>query len=603
MNTIQSKKQSPGYSSFLRRFYQSFEIPVAFLVPLLIIMIGLPVLATAKDIEVSVNGVEGSLRKNVLASLKIYQKREETDLNDFETRWLLEEAPKNIQAALEPFGYYSPQLAEDVEETAEGLHVIYDIDIGLPILVREVKILIEGEVGQLPAMQKIPGEFPLKQGKILNHTLYKLGKKEIIRKALSLGFLEAGFAKSEIKVHRGERWADILLVLDGGPRFLFGETSSSQDIIDSDLLQRYLHYKEGEPYLPRKLVELQRVLYRTNFFGQVDIRGEKEKADDLKVPIGITLTEPSFYNRYSLGVGYSTDTGMQGRLEWENRLFNKQGHTVSGALKISERESKIAAVYKTPVRDPRHDKLVYIGSWEEEMWDDTETRLFTAGVNFDHRGDRFSYGGGIDFQKERYKVGDEPDDSTLFIPGVNFSMVTTGNVVDTKHGLFLGVKIKGSKEGFISDTDFLQVEVAGKGIVTPLNNWRVIGRFSVGGTLVDDIDSLPPSLRFYAGGDQSVRGYDYKELGRQDEDGNVVGGRYLLVLSAEIERIIDQSWSVAAFLDAGNAMNDLEIDLQQGAGAGVRYRLPFGQIRVDVAVPLSDSDHSFRIHLTVGGDL
>ncbi len=566
-------------------------------------MFALPVLTMANGIEVSVNGVDGKLRENILAGLKIYQQRGDTDLTDFETRWLLDEAHKNIRTALEPFGYYSPQLQQREEKTEEGLRVTYDIDIGLPILVREVTILIEGEVGKLPAMEKIPEEFPLKQGEILDHTQYKLGKNVIIRKVLSLGFLDAGFSKSEIRVHRTERWADILLVVDGGPRFLFGETSSSQDIIDPDLLQRYFHYQEGEPYLPRKLIELQRALYRTNFFSQVDIQGKTEKADGLKVPIGITLTEPSYYNRYSFGVGYSTDSGMQGRVEWENRLFNKQGHTVSGALKISERESNVVAIYKIPVRDPWHDKLVYSASWEDESWDETETRVLTAGVSFDHRGNKFNYGGGVDFQREIYEVGGEPNDTRLLIPGVNFSKVTTNNIVDTKHGLFLGVTIKGAKEGLISDTDFLQAEVGGKGIITPLSNWRVIGRFALGGTLVDDIDSLPPSLRFYAGGDQSVRGYDYKELGPKDEDGNVVGGTYLLVLSVEVERIIDKSWSVAAFLDTGNAMDDFEGDLKQGAGAGVRYRLPFGQIRLDVATALSDSDHSFRLHLTVGGDL
>ncbi len=548
-------------------------------------------------------GVDGELRQNVLATLKIYQQRKEADLSDFEMRWLLGEAPENIEAALAPFGYYSPKITQEVKETPDIVDITYEIDIGLPIMVRDIHLLIQGDASSLPAMQKVLRAFPLRKGNILNHPRYKLGKREILRKAFTLGFLDAAYVKSELRVHQQERWADIHLVLDGGARFIMGKTASTQDLIEPELLQRFLHYKEGDPYISRKLLELQRALYRTNFFGQVDVQGEKENTDGLKVPIKITLTEPPYYNRYSLGVGYSTDTGIQGRIEWENRLFNKKGHTVSGALKVSERENKVVGIYKVPVMDPWYDKLVYVGSWEEEQWSDTETRLISAGVSFEHRGGRFNYGGGLDFQSETYEVGGEPDDSIFFIPGVNFSYVTTENIVDTKNGLFVGVALKGSKDGVISDIDFLQGEVSGKGIITPLENWRLIGRFSLGTTLVDDIDSLPPTLRFYAGGDQSVRGYDYKELGPLDNEGNVIGGRYLIVFSGEIERLINKSWSIAAFLDTGNAMDDLDVELKQGVGGGVRYRLPFGQIRLDIASALADANNSFRIHLTVGGDL
>ncbi len=602
MNRIlEQKDYFIASSSWPKWFRVSQHIVTAYVIVYFLLV--LPGITAAREIEVDVKGVEGELRDNILATLKLYQQRKETDLDGFEIQWLLNEAPKNIEAALEPFGYYSPQITKEVKDTPERLHASYTVDRGLPTHVRKVHIQIQGEANSLGSIQKTVKEFTLREGDILDHTSYKIGKRELLRKSLALGFLEAKYQKSEMRVNRQERWTDINLILDGGPRYLFGKSTSSQEIISSELLERYLHFNEGDPYISRKLIELQRALNRTNYFGRVDIQADQGKAEDLKVPITIDLTEPPFYNRYSVGVGYSTDNGIQGRFEWENRLFNKKGHTVNADLKVSERENRIAGVYKTPIMDPWHDRLVYIGSWEDKEWSDTETTLITAGVNLEHRGDRFSYGVGIDFQKEDYEVGGESDDSTLFIPGGNLSYVTTENAVETRRGLFIGIKVKGSKEGFISDTDFLQGEISGKGIMTFLKNWRLIGRFSLGSTLVDDIDSIPPSLRFYAGGDQSVRGYDYKELGPRDDEGNVVGGRYLVVGSAEIERIIDQSWSVAAFYDMGNAMDDLKVDLKRSVGAGVRYRLPFGQIRVDIATPLSDSDHDFRIHLSVGGDL
>ena len=120
---------------------------------------------------------------------------------------------------------------------------------------------------------------------------------------------------------------------------------------------------------------------------------------------------------------------------------------------------------------------------------------------------------------------------------------------------------------------------------------------------MESFEDLPPSLRFYAGGDQSVRGYGYRELGPEDSSGVVVGGQYLLEGSIEIERRLTSIWSVAAFYDVGNAFDDIDADLKHGAGVGIRLILPFGRIRMDVASALSDADHPFRIHLTVGADL
>ena len=120
---------------------------------------------------------------------------------------------------------------------------------------------------------------------------------------------------------------------------------------------------------------------------------------------------------------------------------------------------------------------------------------------------------------------------------------------------------------------------------------------------MESIDKLPPSLRFYAGGDQSVRGYGYKSLGPTDSSGRVVGGQYLTEGSVELERKLFGIWSAAVFYDLGNAYDTIDANLQQGVGVGVRMTLPFGQIRLDLADAISEEGFSLRIHLTLGADL
>jgi translocation and assembly module TamA len=122
--------------------------------------------------------------------------------------------------------------------------------------------------------------------------------------------------------------------------------------------------------------------------------------------------------------------------------------------------------------------------------------------------------------------------------------------------------------------------------------------------VVDDLDDLPLSLRFFAGGDQSVRGYGYKKIGPADREGNIVGGRYLFTWSLELERELFDQWSAAVFYDAGSAMNSFtDLTMKEGAGAGIRWNAPFGQVRLDLARAIDDGGNSWRVHLTLGADL
>src|SRR5690606_9543527 len=119
-------------------------------------------------------------------------------------------------------------------------------------------------------------------------------------------------------------------------------------------------------------------------------------------------------------------------------------------------------------------------------------------------------------------------------------------------------------------------------------------------TRIDEFSELPASLRFFAGGDQSVRGYRYNSLGPTDASGEVIGGRKLLVGSLEYEHRIRGGWSAAVFYDAGNALEDYGDSLARGAGFGVRWLSPIGQVRIDLASALSEDGNPWRLHLNIG---
>ena len=121
---------------------------------------------------------------------------------------------------------------------------------------------------------------------------------------------------------------------------------------------------------------------------------------------------------------------------------------------------------------------------------------------------------------------------------------------------------------------------------------------------VDDFNVLTPDLRFFAGGDRSIRGFDYQQLGTTNAAGLVVGGENLVVASAELERYFLPRWGAAVFVDGGDAFRSGEFDKNIGAGIGLRWRSPVGVLRVDFAKPVSsDLADEWRIHFSVGPDL
>jgi translocation and assembly module TamA len=131
----------------------------------------------------------------------------------------------------------------------------------------------------------------------------------------------------------------------------------------------------------------------------------------------------------------------------------------------------------------------------------------------------------------------------------------------------------------------------------------LILRAALGAMIVDDFDALPPELRFFAGGDRSVRGFDYQEIGETNASGGVIGGKYLAVASVEYEYYFLENWGAAVFVDAGDAYSST-LDPNVGAGIGVRWRSPVGIVRVDIAHPVvTDMDEKLRFHIIVGPDL
>ncbi len=551
-----------------------------------------------ENLKISIQGISGDLHDNVKAAL---QGRTPEDISEKRVRKLHREAEGIIAEALQPFGYYEPVITSTITHDEQGWKLKYSIDAGAAIEV--VDVLISFTEHDISYYFPEGVAFPLQRGDRLNHSFYEEGKKRILRSLEDRGYIKAAYHISRIEIDRFAKSCRIILKLNAGRRYSFGETIISQDVLHKKFLRRFLNYEKGEIYSAKTLLQLEQILFKTGYFGSVNVSGDIDGARDGLIPIIISLSPREYKNRFTVGAGWATDNGYRIKLGWENRLLNKSGHNLAADLLLGQYETRLDLTYGIPVINPRLDTVFIAVNAADESWKDTDTKLTKGSIYYEHKGKRFSYYAGVELRDETYSIGLDTGYSFLMVPFASVAVVYRDGNMPAREGLRLAVGVKGATDQVASDTSFFQLLVSGKALISPLENIRIIGAFSLGGIFSDEFAEIPPSLRFYAGGDHSVRGYANKSLGPTDELGNVIGGKYLVSGSIELEAKVYEQWSLAAFMDVGNAMDDISSDLAEGVGAGIRYQLPFGQVRLDVARAISEDGNPFRLHFTVGSEL
>jgi translocation and assembly module TamA len=389
--------------------------------------------------------------------------------------------------------------------------------------------------------------------------------------------------------------------LEGGPRYHFGEVRLEQNVLDEDFLQRYIPFRSGDPYSLDQVIALQRALHDSNYFQIAQVSPGKPDRESREVPVEVLLT-PRKQHRYDFGVGYGTDTGARARFGWRMPRVNRRGHRIDSHIEVSEIGYNVGANYRIPVLNPRTDQLVYSINKEKEETDSNDSVISLIGVSLNHNRGDWRETLALNYQLEEFSVADESGDSTLLIPSVAWSRTWGSDFINVLDGLRFDIGIRGASENLASDTDFAQLRGGLKFIYSFDNRNRVLMRGGFGTTETPNFERLPSSIRFFAGGSQSVRGYAYESLGPENEDGDVLGGRHLLTGSVEYEHYFDDKWGLAVFLDAGNAIDNLNDDLEQGAGFGLRWKSPVGPVRIDLANAIS-TDQGWRLHISIGPDL
>ena len=553
------------------------------------------------EVALEVPGAEDALQQNLLTRLRL--NAEPCDAPRWRVRRLFARAEQDFEPALRAFGYYGATVTKRLETDEACWQANFSIDLGTRVVVRRRSVVVQGEAADDERLADLLADLPLTEGAPLNHGQYEDIKSRLRDFAAQRGYLDFAFTRRQLRVYPDQAAAEVDIEATSGPRYRFGELRFSPHPLDDDFVRRLARIGRGDPYDARRLTELDRYLSDAGYFQRVEVRPQRGESADREVPIDVTL-EPARRHAWRAGIGFATDTGPRLSLGYDNRYINTSGHRLASGLRLSPVESGLQTDYTIPGADPHREDFSFGVGLLHEDTDSAESDSATLALRHNIRSGGWTQTRFIELLHEQSTVGDDSDSYTLLMPGIGLDRVEADDMLRTRHGYRIRLEARGAYEGLLSTTTLVQLRAGAKGIHRFGEGGRLTGRVDVGATLGDSTADLPASLRFFAGGDNSVRGYDYKSLGPVDSKGLPEGGRNLLTGSLEYEHpVFGEDWWVAAFVDGGNAFDTDRIELKAGYGAGVRWYSPVGRVRLDLAFPDDTTDDEWRIHFGLGADL
>lgn len=559
------------------------------------IAILLSLLSNSAAATIVIKGIDSDLAKTLQQHLPL------NGANCTSPSWWLEKQITSQQAEitrlLEIEGYYHSEVTQKLGTKDDCWRLNITIESG-PVALWHTLSIDLGELSTAAADLATP-----RAGDRFTHAHYEKFKADVVDLAKSSGWLKAKWITHKVTVDASHSPAqvDLELRLDSGQMFHISPITITNSGLEDEFIKNLVNMQDGITFSDEKLSQLYLRLQRSGYFQQITISPDWDNITDNTIPLTVDLT-PARWRTTEVGAGFATDTGARarGNLTWHR--LNRRGHQAELDGAWSQYSQEVSGSYRLPDMDAPADHWYEVESGYSNTDNDNYlTERHYLGISQSQQNDagwlRSDF---IKYESATWFAADQRGDSQNLLFGNSWKRVSSNSNERLLNGRSIQVDWRASSDALLSDINYLQFSGAYKRIHAFNQRWRILGRARTGWTLTSDITHLPPELRFYAGGDNSVRGFGLADIG-EEIDGEVIGGRGLLELSAEFDYAIKPQWSAAVFVDSGSAFNNSP-DFHTGAGIGARWYSPLGPMRIDIAHPV-DQAGSWHLHLSLGVDL
>lgn len=548
-------------------------------------------------VEFEITGVDDTTIKN---NIRLHLQTLTVDTSLRPDRLWQDPIIAKVNQAIQPFGYYSAEMAvlDDTER------VTINVFLGEPLTITAVIMAVVGEGKQDDWFAERFNAFPMQKGDALLQHQYDAFKANMIATAISRGYFDFSWETARLDLIRSSNEAFVMLVADSGPRYRIGELHIKGDDIALEIINRINPIETGDYYLAQDIGEFNRILNSTGYFNRAIARPLVSEAQDNIVPIEVNVAHKP-RDLFDVGGGFSTDIGPQFSAKWVRPWVNSRGHRFSSEVNLTKPEQSFTSSYRIPVADVNNDYINIFASFERIDDNNTLSDTTSIGIQrfWEPQDSRWQQSISLRYQNETFTQADELSQTTdLVLPGYSIGGFRSRGGIDITWGDRSLFSVEVGSSELLSDIDILRISAKTKWIRT-FNQHRITVRGELGAVSSSDYERVPASLRFFAGGDQSIRGFGYESISPMDDMEQLLGARYLAVGSIEYAYPIFDNWRIATFFDTGTATNNFDEDLAWSTGLGLHYLSFVGPVRLYFARGEYNGESQLRIHFSIGPEL
>jgi translocation and assembly module TamA len=575
--------------------------------------------ATRPAFELEIDAPE-AIRNLLNTHLDIKRYREVDDLSDNELRRLMQVAQEDSRALVGTAGYFSPEIQAELDISPIGRRRTVKLTVvpGDPAIVSEVKLTFIGAIAQDPSTQRqreqIQNDWSLRNGMRFTQDRWDAAKLQALRQLTIERFPSGQLGTSLADIEPATSLAHLSVTLDSGPGYRLGELQiKGLERYDADLVTRLARLPLGVDYDQQDLIDAQQRLASSGYFDSayvaLDTSGDPENA-----PVVVQLREGKL-KKIVLGLGISTDSGPRLSVEHTNHKLPWLGWRALSKISL-DNETRVISMELTAPPDMDNWRWITSGQIQSQNTsgvDVTSQRLRGGRRQDSERIDRSYY-----LEYDRADTASSTDALPTAAQSLSANYAFTLRSFDSmpfpSSGWGLGIEIGGGVTLGSRHDPFSRVLTRGRyyfsladsndNAASQARSGRIVLRAEGGAVTAKEGISLPSTQLFLTGGDSTVRGYSYRELGVTQASGVVAPGRYMVNGGLEWQSPLISNGQVTAFegalfVDAGGVADaPSNLTLKVGVGAGVRWKSPIGPLQIDLAYGLDT--RRLRLHMNVG---
>ena len=545
---------------------------------------------------------------------------------------LVKEAPAQAKTFIATEGYYTPKISAGLDTSGGRPVARVIVDPGPATVVSDVDLVLQGfapiDQGSAPFdAAALRQRWSLPVGARFRQADWEAAKRGLLREVTQTRFPRARLVETSAIVDPEERRALLRVVIDSGPEMRFGELRiRGLERYPPEVITNLNRIKPGDQYSEAALTALQSRLQDTGYFSSVEVSADmrevlnaelqelKEGDDDPdgnpatpEPPTGVTTPGPTILpvlvrvvenkrKNVEVGVGFSTDTGARAQASYDD--LNVFGKRMKSDLIYEQKRQTARVDFFWPTTPKGYNDSVGAGVERNDVRGEITT-LATVAARRQWGTPLLERSLTLEALVEKREVPPSEPTTTRSLP-LTFAITKRklDSLIQPTNGYVLQGQLGGALLPILTDERFLRLYLRGQ-MFKPLGpSGTLVLRGEFGAVATKEKLGVPSTFLFRAGGDQSVRGYGYRELGVR-ENGAIVGARYLATASAEYQYYFRPPWGVAVFYDVGNAADKLgDLQPKSGFGVGARWRSPVGPINVDVAY--GHAVKKARLHFSLG---